>query len=45
MIAIGATPGGSTSNLFTLYSKGDVALSITMTILSNLVRRPQSCII
>ena len=36
MIAIGSTPGGSTSNLFTLYSKGDVALSITMTILSNL---------
>ncbi len=36
MIAIGATPGGSTSNLFTLFSKGDVALSITMTILSNL---------
>lgn len=37
VIAIGCTPGGSTSNLFTLFSQGDVALSITMTLVSNLL--------
>lgn len=36
MILIGSTPGGSTSNLFTYYSRGDVALSLSMTILSTI---------
>lgn len=37
MVMIGATPGGSTSNLFTYYSYSDLALSITMTTISNLL--------
>ena len=36
MIMLGATPGGTTSNLFTYYSKGDVSLSISMTVASSL---------
>jgi predicted Na+-dependent transporter len=32
MILIGCTPGGSTSNLFTYFSRGDVGLSIAMTL-------------
>lgn len=33
-VLIGCSPGGSTSNLFTYWSRGDVALSITMSFLS-----------
>ena len=35
MILIGCTPGGSTSNLFTYFSRGDLPLSIGMTLVSN----------
>lgn len=35
MILIGCTPGGSTSNLFTYFSRGDLPLSIAMTVVSN----------
>lgn len=35
MILIGCTPGGSTSNLFTYFSRGDLPLSIAMTVISN----------
>lgn len=37
IIAIGSTPGGSTSNLFTKWSKGDLPLSITMTVCSTVL--------
>ena len=37
LILIACTPGGSTSNLYTYYSKGDLALSISMTMASSLV--------
>ena len=37
IILIGCTPGGTTSNLFTYFSKADVALSVTMTSVSTLV--------
>lgn len=33
-VLIGCSPGGTTSNLFTYWSKGDVALSITMSFMS-----------
>lgn len=36
LILIGCTPGGTTSNLFAYYAKGDVALSIAMTTASTL---------
>mmetsp|Transcript_22654 Transcript_22654/g.59029 ORF Transcript_22654/g.59029 Transcript_22654/m.59029 type:complete len:150 (+) Transcript_22654:616-1065(+) len=36
MIMIGCTPGGTTSNLFSYFSNGDVSLSIGMTVLSNI---------
>lgn len=36
LILVGCTPGGTTSNLFSYYSKGDVALSISMTTASTL---------
>ncbi|WP_420414717.1 bile acid:sodium symporter family protein [Roseibium sp.] len=36
LIMVGATPGGTTSNLFTYYAKGDVALSVSMTVASTL---------
>mmetsp|Transcript_26921 Transcript_26921/g.60190 ORF Transcript_26921/g.60190 Transcript_26921/m.60190 type:complete len:329 (-) Transcript_26921:227-1213(-) len=35
-VLVGASPGGTTSNIFTYWSKGDVALSITMSLLSTL---------
>lgn len=35
MVLIGCTPGGSTSNLFSYFARGDVPLSITMTVISN----------
>jgi bile acid transporter len=36
LIMVGATPGGTTSNLFTYYSRGDVSLSISMTVASSI---------
>ena len=36
LIMVGATPGGTTSNLFTYFSRGDVSLSISMTVASSL---------
>lgn len=35
-VLVGASPGGTTSNIFTYWSKGDVALSITMSLMSTL---------
>ncbi|MEM9068290.1 MAG: bile acid:sodium symporter [Myxococcota bacterium] len=37
LIIVGATPGGTTSNLFSYYSRADVALSISMTVTSTVV--------
>lgn len=37
IIIVGCTPGGTTSNLFTYYSQGNVALSISMTVVSTMV--------
>jgi BASS family bile acid:Na+ symporter len=34
LIMLGATPGGTTSNLFSYWAKGDVTLSIAMTVAS-----------
>jgi len=34
VVLIGCSPGGATSNIFTYWSSGDVALSITMSFLS-----------
>lgn len=36
LIMVGATPGGTTSNLFTYFSRGDLSLSISMTVASSL---------
>jgi BASS family bile acid:Na+ symporter len=36
LILVGATPGGTTSNLFTYYARGDVALSVSMTVASTI---------
>jgi BASS family bile acid:Na+ symporter len=36
LIMLGATPGGTTSNLFSYWAKGDVSLSIAMTVASTL---------
>lgn len=36
LVLVGCTPGGTTSNLLTYYAKGDVALSISMTIASTI---------
>lgn len=36
LIIISSMPGGSTSNIFTYFSKGDLALSVTMTTFSTL---------
>ncbi len=36
LLMIACTPGGSTSNLYTYYAKGDLALSISMTVASSL---------
>ncbi len=33
-VLVGCSPGGTTSNLFTYWSKGDVALSVTMSFMS-----------
>jgi bile acid transporter len=37
LIIISCTPGGVTSNLFTYFSKADVALSIVMTVFSKII--------
>lgn len=34
LILVGAIPAGTTSNMFTYFSRGDVALSVTMTVCS-----------
>ncbi len=36
LIMVGATPGGTTSNLFTYYARGNVALSVSMTVASTI---------
>lgn len=36
LLIVGCTPGGTTSNLFTYYSRADVSLSISMTVVSTL---------
>jgi bile acid:Na+ symporter, BASS family len=36
LIIMGATPGGTTSNIFTYFSKGNLALSVLMTVNSTL---------
>ncbi len=37
LVLIGCTPGGTTSNMFTYYAKADVALSVSMTVVSTAV--------
>lgn len=37
LIVVGCTPGGTTSNLFTYYTRADLALSISMTVTSSVV--------
>jgi len=37
LIMLGATPGGTTSNLFAYYARGDVPLSISMTVASTVL--------
>ncbi|MFN8845849.1 MAG: bile acid:sodium symporter [Bdellovibrionales bacterium] len=37
LLLMGCVPGGTTSNIFTYFSKGDLALSIMMTVASTLV--------
>lgn len=37
MVIIAACPGGATSNMFSRYAKGDVALSISLTAASSLI--------
>lgn len=37
LVIIAACPGGTTSNIFTLLARGNVALSITLTVLASLV--------
>jgi predicted Na+-dependent transporter len=37
LILMGCMPGGTTSNIFTYFSKGTLALSIMMTVCSTLV--------
>lgn len=37
LVIIGSTPGGTTSNLFAYYSGADLALSVSMTVVSTLV--------
>jgi len=36
LILVGSTPGGTTSNLFAYFSRGDVSLSISMTVASSM---------
>ncbi|MCB9717424.1 MAG: transporter [Myxococcales bacterium] len=37
LIVVGCTPGGTTSNLFSYYTRADLALSISMTVVSSVV--------
>jgi BASS family bile acid:Na+ symporter len=37
LLIMGSVPGGTTSNIFTYFSKGDLALSIIMTVASTLL--------
>lgn len=37
LLVMGCVPGGTTSNIFTYFSKGDLALSIIMTVASTLI--------
>lgn len=37
IVLIGCCPGGSSSNVFSMLAKGDVALSVTLTALSSLI--------
>jgi BASS family bile acid:Na+ symporter len=37
LVIIAACPGGTTSNIFTLLARGNVALSITLTVLASLL--------
>jgi BASS family bile acid:Na+ symporter len=37
LVIIAACPGGTTSNVFTLLARGNVALSITLTVLASLI--------
>ena len=37
LVLIGCTPGGTTSNMFTYYARADVALSVSMTVVSTAV--------
>ncbi|MFN7823739.1 MAG: bile acid:sodium symporter [Pseudobdellovibrionaceae bacterium] len=37
LLIMGCVPGGTTSNIFTYFSKGDLALSIMMTVFSTLL--------
>lgn len=37
LIMVGCTPGGTSSNMYAWFAKGDVALSITMTMFSTIV--------
>jgi len=37
LVLVGCTPGGTTSNLFTYYARADLALSISMTVVSTVV--------
>ncbi len=37
LLVMGCVPGGTTSNIFTYFSKGDLALSIMMTVASTLL--------
>lgn len=36
LLVVGCVPGGTTSNLFTVYAKSDVALSVSMTAISTI---------
>jgi len=36
LLIVGCVPGGATSNLFTMYARSDVALSVSMTAISTL---------
>lgn len=36
LLVVGCVPGGTTSNLFTMYARSDVALSVSMTALSTI---------
>ncbi|MBC8071218.1 MAG: bile acid:sodium symporter [Deltaproteobacteria bacterium] len=36
LLVVGCVPGGTTSNLFTMYAKADVALSVSMTAISTI---------